>query len=268
MAGEGETDRLSAKFSFSYKVLVQLFPTRWDVVLQRIEQALEERRTAQQALALINVVRGLPPYDRKALLSAVAADRREIRKGQQSFHTSLTTVSLEQLARGEDAGFFSYVPSEQLEPLLSPAQLDAYEPTHAETLFVSHSTQSDGAFANALVVELERGGRVCWISPRDMKGGRWNPQVLRAVHTCSVFLALLSPQALESKRVLGEIDIAVSRGKTVVPVRLHPEIVPAEFDIGLQTLQYLDWFDPSADAAGLARRVLAMLGQAPVRPFR
>ncbi|HRO04030.1 MAG TPA: toll/interleukin-1 receptor domain-containing protein [Terricaulis sp.] len=258
-----EVDRLSVKFSRAYKVLVQLYPFQWHVVLARVEEALVGGLTVAQALRAVNICRGLPAHDRKILIAELVRDRREILRGQQNFHTPLTEVTLDQLVEGVEVGFFSYLSGSVGRGGGKVPHKRLTQPV-AGLVFISHQSSKDGSLANALVRHLERGGQKCWIAPRDTKRGRWNPQVLRAVHNCETFIALLSDAALASERVVGEIQIAVSRRKTILPIRLQPSIDAAEFDIGLQPSHCLDWFDNDAQRAdGLARLVANLMRNGP-----
>jgi hypothetical protein len=105
-----EADRLSEKFSRTYKVLVQLYPVEWVSILERFERAVADGLTASRILRAVNVCKGLEEYNRRALVAALADDRKEIRLGQGSFHTPLTEPPLDRVLSGEPVGFFSYLP--------------------------------------------------------------------------------------------------------------------------------------------------------------
>lgn len=241
MSEQTNAGRLSDVFSRTYKVLVQIYPLHWDGILQTIEDQLVGGKTAAVALRAVNVCRGLPDEIRKTIIASVMRDGREIQRGQQNFHTPLTSISLDQLVSGDEVGFFSFLPgSVEARGLSQPSQVVIHS---SGLTFVSHHTNADGWFANTLVRDLERRHCKCWIAPRDTKGGHWNKQVLGAVHACTAFIALLSEEALTSDRLVGEIQIAVARNKHIIPVRLTPTIDPAAFDIGLQPRHYLDCFD-------------------------
>jgi hypothetical protein len=102
-------DRLNEKFSRTHRVLIQLYPGGWHEMLDRLEQAVAHGLTASKAIRSVNLCKGMPEHNRLAVLAALAEDRREILRGQGSFHTPLTAVSLDQLASGT-AAFFSYLP--------------------------------------------------------------------------------------------------------------------------------------------------------------
>jgi hypothetical protein len=105
-----ESNRLSEKFSRTFPVLVQLYPAEWNAILDRLERAIDEGKTASKALRAVGVCKGLAEHNRVALIAVLADDRREIRQKQGSFHRPLTQVTLDQLASGKATGFFSYLP--------------------------------------------------------------------------------------------------------------------------------------------------------------
>jgi FixJ family two-component response regulator len=85
---------------------------------------------------------------------------------------------------------------------MSPARRDA---------FLSYSTRN-GEMALGLKRILERMGVSTWYAAVDLPPGESWPDALdSAIHTCSVFLVLLTEDALASAHVLGEIQKAIAR---------------------------------------------------------
>ena len=101
-------------------------------------------------------------------------------------------------------------------------------------LFISYATP-DKAVADFVVEKLESKGIKCFIAPRDMTGGSdYAAELISAIDNSTAVLLLFSKDSDHSDYVLREINSAVSRGKTIIPMRLE-EILPSsamEFYLG------------------------------------
>ena len=110
-------------------------------------------------------------------------------------------------------------------------------------VFISHRSETDGAFATWLVVMLEQEGLPCWIASRDIKvGTNWNRSIMEAVQQCSVMIVVISEGCFESEFVQAEVQRALKLRKRVVPLLLQPSLPYADIDARLETKQAVDWY--------------------------
>lgn len=72
-----------------------------------------------------------------------------------------------------------------------------------------------------LALALEARGRSCWIAPRDIPAGSDYPhEIVVGIQRTEAFLILLSPAAVLSKHILRELELAVSAGRKILPLRV------------------------------------------------
>src|SRR5437868_3091907 len=87
--------------------------------------------------------------------------------------------------------------------------------------FISYSSQ-DKLIANAACATLEALGIHCWIAPRDIApGAEWGESIVTAIDSCRVMVLVFSSNANESRQIRREVERAVSKGITIVPVRIE-----------------------------------------------
>jgi hypothetical protein len=132
-------------------------------------------------------------------------------------------------------------------------------------VFVSHSTK-DVAIAEEIRARLERDGISVWIAPRDVRPGRkYGEEILNAIESTRATILVLSDSANASVHVQHEIERAVSKGKSVFPVRVA-NVPPARaLELFVASSQWIDLWGP-ARASGFDRLVHALkehLGQSP-----
>jgi hypothetical protein len=92
---------------------------------------------------------------------------------------------------------------------------------------------------------LEQSGYSCWMAPDDVRGmDPWAEQILEAIEGCRVMVVLLSANANASRHVSREVNLALGRGKAILPVRI--EEVPPEgaLEYLLSLVQRVDAFPP------------------------
>ena len=115
---------------------------------------------------------------------------------------------------------------------------------------------------------LERMDVSTWYAPADMTfGEHWPDRLDAAIHECPVFLALLTPEAIESEQVMNEVRKAVVRRKSepdrflLIPIAhsLSPALLPDQ----LRSLQAVDLSGPAGlvgSAMLLADQVIQFVG--------
>jgi hypothetical protein len=92
---------------------------------------------------------------------------------------------------------------------------------------------------------LERMGISTWYAPADLPlGENWPEMLDAAIHGCSVFLVLLTEEALESAQVMSEVRRAIARREVerdnFLLVPIAHGVRPADLPERLHTLQAVD----------------------------
>ena len=81
-------------------------------------------------------------------------------------------------------------------------------PKTTRPVFISYANE-DQVVADGVRAALEEGGVLCWIAPRDVKGGRpYSGQITQAIREAQVLLLILSAASNRSKHVLREVERA------------------------------------------------------------
>jgi hypothetical protein len=131
--------------------------------------------------------------------------------------------------------------------------------------FISHHTETMGVGAVHLANALEARGRSCFVAQRNIARPQdWNDVLLPAIRSCREFLLLMNRAAASSKRVKGEVHVAVESGRRVVAVVLEENVGVENFDVGLKATQVaiVQWQRPLQtieDARSLAASILDVL---------
>jgi hypothetical protein len=120
--------------------------------------------------------------------------------------------------------------------------------------------------AEEICARLEGDGISVWIAPRDVRPGRkYGEEILNAIEGTRATILVLSESANASLHVMHEIERAVSKGKSVFPVRVA-NVPPARaLELFVASSQWIDLWGPGR-AGKLDRLVHALrehLGQAP-----
>jgi hypothetical protein len=107
-------------------------------------------------------------------------------------------------------------------------------------VFLSYSTRDrERAFVACQLLEEE--GIGCWIAPRDIAPGReWAEAIVTGIEQTQVTVVLLSAGSNLSRYVLRELELSVSDGHPLIPVRLEECRLNDSIRFFLATHQ---WFD-------------------------
>jgi hypothetical protein len=110
--------------------------------------------------------------------------------------------------------------------------------------FISYSSK-DKPTADAACAALEAAGVRCWIAPRDIRAGReYAAGIISGIDACRIMIVIFSTNANASVQIHREIERAVSKGLTIVPLRIE-ETVPTEaMEFYLGSIHWLDALTP------------------------
>ena len=87
-------------------------------------------------------------------------------------------------------------------------------------VFVSYSSP-DQAKADQIRQALEFAGISCWIAPRDLAAGtQWGAGIVDAINDCEAVLVVFSAASNSSPQVAREMELAVSKRRPLIPVRV------------------------------------------------
>jgi len=120
--------------------------------------------------------------------------------------------------------------------------------TRQSLVFFSYA-RADAGFALKLANSLRSAGAHLWIDQLDIGAGdQGNQAAEQALTRAEGLLIIFSPDAVESKKVMGEVSFALSQNKRIVPVLYKPCKIPyrleplphvdftGDFDRGLERL--------------------------------
>jgi hypothetical protein len=142
----------------------------------------------------------------------------------------------------------------------------------AHDIFISYSSH-DKTAADAVCAVLESRGLRCWIAPRDVRPGTpYGEAILDAITAARVMVLVLSSHANESGHIPKEVERAVSKGLTIIPVRIENVLPGRSLDYFIGSVHWLDAMTPPLERHldGLAATIHAMLssGQVSAPPAR
>jgi DNA polymerase III delta prime subunit len=115
--------------------------------------------------------------------------------------------------------------------------------------------REDRDFVRALTIALRDRGVQMWLDADIPPGADWDSSIDQHLRSCTSLLIVLSPAAVASTEVRGELRTALNLAKTIVPVLYQPCDIPRQ----LQNVQYLDL--SSAHDADARRDALAAVLQ-------
>jgi hypothetical protein len=148
-------------------------------------------------------------------------------------------------------------------PLPQPAagSVSSADPTATPPVFLSYSS-TDFLQAMATARHLETSGIGCWIAPRNIGAGESYPDaIMRGINNCKIQVVLVSDSSNASPQVQREVERALNRGATIIPLRIQNMLPTRSMEFLLATCQWIDAFDPEFDAAlcTLTRRIEQLL---------
>ncbi len=140
----------------------------------------------------------------------------------------------------------------------------------AHDVFISYASKDKPA-ADALCATLEANSIRCWIAPRDITyGADWGEAIVDAISGSRAMVLVFSSSANGSPHIKREVDRAVSKGITIIPIRIE-DVAPARaLEYYISPVHWLDALTPPMERhfAALAEKIRALLGQEVGEPLR
>ena len=132
----------------------------------------------------------------------------------------------------------------------------------AHDVVISYSSK-DKLQADAICHRLEERGIRCWIAPRDVGLGEYAASIVEAIEAARVMVLVFSAHANESHHVRREVERAVSKGATIVPVRLEDTEMSKSLELYVGSMHWLDALTPPLEQHidKLAADLKALLAQ-------
>jgi hypothetical protein len=82
-----------------------------------------------------------------------------------------------------------------------------------------------------------------WYDEGIEPGNEWPEEVGRALTACRLFIVFMSPEAIESRNVRNEINMATSENKAIMVVFLQPTGLSEGMKLQLGTVQFLNRYE-------------------------
>jgi hypothetical protein len=99
------------------------------------------------------------------------------------------------------------------------------------------------------VAALEQAGVRCWVAPRDILAGEeWAAAILRGISGARVMVLIFSNDANVSEHVRREVERAVNRGLTILPLRIEEVMPSGAMEYFLSSRHWLDAMSPPFEA--------------------
>src|ERR1044071_8869003 len=133
----------------------------------------------------------------------------------------------------------------------------------AHDVFISYSHQ-DKPTADAVCALLEANGVRCWIASRDIApGAEWAESIIEAIGNSRVMVLLFTARSNASPQVRKEVERAVNKGVTLIPLRIEDVTPSRSLEYFLSTPHWLDALTPPLEkhVHRLAKRIVALLSE-------
>ncbi len=111
-------------------------------------------------------------------------------------------------------------------------------------IFICHRS-TDGEIASNVVKTLEEDGNICWISSRNLRPNdneNYWKNIEEAIDTCNLFLVVSSQDAMLSKDVQRELDIAQKKAKTRIEFKIDQSDHTMYFKYFFDGIKWIDGF--------------------------
>lgn len=134
-------------------------------------------------------------------------------------------------------------------------------------IFLSYSSK-EKAVADGVCHYLEENGVKCWMAPRDIPpGSDYGDLIDSAILGCKCVVMIYSHEAFVSKWVKGEINVAFSEGKSIIPFRIDPTEIKGAFKVMLNQVHWIEAYPRYANRLpDLLRSITNIIGSPPKKP--
>jgi len=107
-------------------------------------------------------------------------------------------------------------------------------------VFVSYS-EHDRQIAETVATAIEAASLRCWMAPRDVQpGADWGASIIEALSNSRTMVLVFSGHANASKQVLREVERAVSKGVTIIPLRIDDAPLSQNMEYFISSNHWLD----------------------------
>ena len=174
-----------------------------------------------------------------------------------SLPCELTPIIVSALVRIMTAGP-RVVPVESNTSMMPLHSGDERATSAKDGVFVCYA-RKDEEFVLRLAGNLKRNGVSIWLDQWDIAAGAdWDRSIDDAIYECSKFIIVLSPQAIASSEVRGELRTALDERKPIIPVISAACKIPRQ----LRTIQYVNFSTHGPDDEVALRRLMNTLATA------
>ncbi|MBK8780339.1 MAG: toll/interleukin-1 receptor domain-containing protein [Anaerolineales bacterium] len=125
-------------------------------------------------------------------------------------------------------------------------------------IFVSYS-HANSDFTTQLASDLRAAGYDIWFDQFNLPAGsRQDYEIEKALHSCSVFLLVLSPESVHLQSVKDEIGYAINSAKPILWVL----IAPCDIPFNLRSFQFVNFIDkPFEESLNELKDLLTQAGK-------
>lgn len=136
------------------------------------------------------------------------------------------------------------------------------KPMMTHDIFISYSSKQK-SIADGVCHYLEENGFKCWMAPRDIPvGSEYGDLIEEAIKTSKVVVLVFSQAASISKWVKGEINVAFTEDKPILPFRVDETEIKGGFRVMLNQMHWIDAFPQYADRLpDLLSSICGLLGR-------
>ncbi|MEO8355869.1 MAG: toll/interleukin-1 receptor domain-containing protein [Chloroflexota bacterium] len=107
-------------------------------------------------------------------------------------------------------------------------------------IFIFYSRR-DQDFVTRLASDLNEQVAGVWFDQSAIQAGEnWHDEIMEGIHECTAFVLVLSPDAMKSRHVRGEVNKALELGKTIFPILYRPAKWTDEIEALVKDIQTLD----------------------------
>lgn len=108
-------------------------------------------------------------------------------------------------------------------------------------VFISHSSV-DHSFVLQLIELLKKNNIGYWVAPESIdRGDDFVVEITNALNYCEIFLIVLTKDAMESPHVRRELEIAIDKKKTILPLKIGDFEIDDIYRYLLSNVQYPDF---------------------------